>query len=170
MTASYLQPTKTIKATEYVNSAFNDVSPHAASSSEASVVLSDYKEFDSRFTTPENPGVSEILSAPSGLGIEVPSKPEFAPSPLERRNEQSLEIGRRLIPQIMDDLAVAEPQRTVFSLASLSDGHAKLNPISAEKFTQSVDKTAWWLSDLVGTPGSVQPIAYIGPRRSLNPN
>lgn len=31
-------------------------------------------------------------------------------------------------------------------------------------FARAVDKTAWWLRDQVGTPDSVQPVAYIGPR------
>lgn len=158
-TASYLQPTKSIKATEYVNSAFKDASPLASSSSEGSVASFNDKYADSLSTTPKIP------EAPSGLWIEIPSKSEIGSSPLATKTERSTEYGRRLLPKIMDDLAASEPERTVFSLASLSNGLLKLNPISAQQFTRSVDKTAWWLREQVGNPVSIQPVAYIGPRR-----
>ena len=163
-TARYLQSAKSIKVTAYVNSAFKDVSLLASSSSDGSVSSSEGKYSDSRFTTPEIPATSEISSSISGVGIEIPLKPGVAPSPLETNTGVSAEYGRRLIPQIMDDLAASEPERTVFSLASLSNGFLKLNPISAQQFTRAVDKTAWWLRNQVGTPDSVRPMAYIGPR------
>ncbi|KAI1266947.1 transferase family protein [Xylariaceae sp. FL1019] len=71
--------------------------------------------------------------------------------------------GRRLIPQIMDALAVNEPARTVFSLAAISGESLNFTHISARNFAQAVDNTAWWLLRKAGRPDSVQPIGYIGP-------
>lgn len=77
----------------------------------------------------------------------------------------STPYGRRLIPQIMDSLAAAEPDRTVFSLATFSESSLRFQHISAHAFTKAVDKTAWWLYNQVGKPTSTQPVGYIGPRK-----
>ncbi|KAI2634467.1 transferase family protein [Xylaria nigripes] len=71
--------------------------------------------------------------------------------------------GRRLLPQIMDSLAAAEPSRTVFSLATTSGDSLSFLDISARAFTQAVDKTAWWLQGKAGKSASIQPVGYIGP-------
>ncbi|KAF2258812.1 transferase family protein [Lojkania enalia] len=71
--------------------------------------------------------------------------------------------GRRLIPQIMDQLAAAHPNRAVFSITKVSGASLELRDLSAYAFTKAVDKTAWWLYDQVGKSSSVRPVGYIGP-------
>jgi hypothetical protein len=99
--------------------------------------------------------------------------------------DQSQRYGKRLIPQILDSLALAEPDRTIYSLASFSNDTADFQLISARAFAKAVDKTAWWLHDQIkgqdGTPHGghdeghgeakkkVLPIGYIGPRKSKRP-
>lgn len=165
-TASYLRSPKSIKATAYVSGAFNNASTPASSSSDGSVSSSDGKYTDSRLTSPDISAASDLSPSQSGLGIHIPSKYGVTPSNQETKSGVSTEYGRRLIPQIMDDLAASKPETTVFSLAVLLDGLLKVNPISACQFTRAIDKTAWWLRDQVGKPESVQPMAYIGPRMS----
>lgn len=165
-TASYLRSPKSIKATAYVSSAFNNASTPPSSSSDCSVSSSEGKYTDSRLTTPDILVAPDLSPSQPGLGIHIQSKYGVTESNQETTTEVSTEYGRRLIPQIMDDLAASKPETTVFSLTVLSDGLLKVNPISACQFTRAVDKTAWWLRDQVGTPESVQPMAYIGPRMS----
>lgn len=84
-------------------------------------------------------------------------------------------FGKRLIPQIMDDLALSEPDRVVYSLASFSDEAVHLRTITAGAFAKAVDKTAWFLRDHLqgysegqgnsGSKNRVLPIGYIGPRK-----
>ncbi|KIM94081.1 hypothetical protein OIDMADRAFT_136765 [Oidiodendron maius Zn] len=57
------------------------------------------------------------------------------------------EYGRRLIPQILDDLAASEPNRIIFSIVQFSDTSYEFRHISAGTFAKAVDKTAWWLRD-----------------------
>ncbi|KAF5565682.1 nonribosomal peptide synthetase [Fusarium phyllophilum] len=89
--------------------------------------------------------------------------------------------GRRLIPQILDRLAVADPERVVYSITSLSDGIPKFKHINAQTFARAVDKTAWWLhkhlNEMNGAPNGdpalehavtqkppkIQSLGYIGP-------
>jgi hypothetical protein len=163
-TASYLQSAKSIDVNAYVNGTLNNGSPSSSSSSQVSVSSSEGKSPGSRSTTPDMQSVQKISPAQSGLRITFNEASDLAPLQPETKPTVSTPYGRRLIPQIMDSLASVDSGRTVFSLASLSDGLLKLNPVSARQFTRAVDKTAWWLRDQVGIPDSIQPVAYIGPR------
>ncbi|KIW83143.1 hypothetical protein Z517_02387 [Fonsecaea pedrosoi CBS 271.37] len=53
--------------------------------------------------------------------------------------------GKRLLPQILDDLALGEPDRIIYSLASFRNDTAHFQTITARLFAKAVDKTAWWL-------------------------
>lgn len=86
------------------------------------------------------------------------------------------EYGRRLIPQILDRLALVDSDRIVYSIASFHDDKPSFRDITAREFTKAVDKTAWWLREqLLSTNGSsdgganllskVQALGYIGPRK-----
>ncbi|KAG7405619.1 Non-canonical non-ribosomal peptide synthetase FUB8 [Fusarium oxysporum f. sp. rapae] len=89
--------------------------------------------------------------------------------------------GRRLIPRILDRLAVADPERVVYSIASFSDGVPSFRHITAQVLARAVDKTAWWLhkhlNEITGAPNGdlarehavmqkspkIQALGYIGP-------
>lgn len=90
------------------------------------------------------------------------------------------EYGRRLIPQILDRLALADPDRIVYSISSFYDDKLRFRDITAREFTKAVDKTAWWLHEqLLSTNGAseedasllskVQALGYIGPRKYRPP-
>lgn len=85
------------------------------------------------------------------------------------------EYGKRLIPQILDDLALADPDCIVYSIASFSHDEPSFRDISARELTQAIDKTAWWLcgqlhasnrsSNESAHPSSkIQSLGYVGPR------
>jgi hypothetical protein len=98
--------------------------------------------------------------------------------------DTSQKYGRRLIPQILDSLAAAEPDRIVYSVAEFLEDGPKFREINARAFAKAVDKTAWWIQKCmkelpvpseaddehkyncteVVTP-KVQPLGYIGPRK-----
>ncbi len=74
------------------------------------------------------------------------------------------EYGKRLIPQILDDLAANEPDRIIYSIARSSGPTYDFRHISARTFAKAVDKTAWWLRNQTGTPTTIETVGYIGPR------
>ncbi|XP_014558639.1 hypothetical protein COCVIDRAFT_24842 [Bipolaris victoriae FI3] len=82
---------------------------------------------------------------------------------LSLNDADEIPYGRRLIPQIMDQLAAVDPERVVFSIANASNESLEFKDISAKAFVEAIDKTAWWLQEQVGQSASVQPIGYIGP-------
>ncbi|KAJ5539035.1 AMP-dependent synthetase/ligase [Penicillium frequentans] len=65
----------------------------------------------------------------------------------------------------MDNVAVIEPERTVFSLAILVNWSLELKSVSAFLFTRAVNKTASWLRCQIGISSTIRPLAYIGPRK-----
>ncbi|GFF76268.1 hypothetical protein IFM47457_04106 [Aspergillus lentulus] len=152
-TASYLQRPKRLSASEYLSRHLTSVpvSPGMSSPSTSSISSSCASMEGSAATTPETH--SPPTFALSGLGIVAE----------DNLSNASVPYGKRLIPQIMDSLAAAEPERTVFSLTTFSGDSLEVRHISALAFTKAVDKTAWWLHNQVGSPDSIQPVGYIGP-------
>ena len=85
-------------------------------------------------------------------------------------NNTSIDYGRRLIPQILDSLAVSDPERIIYSVAKFTDASHDFHHVSARTFAKAVDKTAWWLFNQIENSTSIQPIGYIGPRKLESEN
>ncbi|KAL8995489.1 MAG: hypothetical protein Q9169_004783 [Polycauliona sp. 2 TL-2023] len=80
----------------------------------------------------------------------------------------STPYGKRLIPQILDALAAAEPDRIIYTIARLSDSNTDFVHINAGTFAKAVDKTAWWLQGQTNNAqgqktNTPQVVGYIGP-------
>jgi malonyl CoA-acyl carrier protein transacylase len=76
-------------------------------------------------------------------------------------------IGKRIIPQILDHVASTDPDRIVYSVAKSADISQGLRDITAQQFARAVDKTAWWLQAKVGKSTKLEALGYIGPRKFL---
>jgi hypothetical protein len=161
--ANYLQSARPINMNQYVNGASRNRSLLKSLSSEVSLSSSEDSISGSTLTTQETQSLPEFESAQTGLCIPPDKNNGLTARPKDNDVNVSTPYGRRLIPQIMDSLADTEPDRTIFSLASVLNGNIKLNHVSARQFTRAVDKIAWWLRGQVGTPSAVQPVVYIGP-------
>lgn len=85
---------------------------------------------------------------------------------LVTKMEPPTSYGKRLIPQILDNLAAREPDRVIYSVATFSDISPNFRHITASAFAKAVDKTAWWLRGQLGSSASIQTVGYIGPRQS----
>lgn len=164
-TANYLRTPSARSASEYFSA---DSTPRIASPamiSSAHSVLSGRApngQGDSMVTTPAISSFACSTTSEPGLSIDIDSKSSKASN-----FDPSTPYGRRLLPQIMDSLAEMEPDRVVFSLTSISNVSMAARQISAQTFANAVDKTAWWLHTRVGTPELIEPVGYIGPRKSL---
>lgn len=73
--------------------------------------------------------------------------------------------GKRLIPQILDNVAATDPDRIVYSIAKSADISQGLQHITAKQFAEAVDKTAWWIQSKVGKSTTLEAVGYIGPRK-----
>lgn len=156
-TASYLRSPRGLKARDYLDSVSASTSTGSTGgSSRASPEMTSPSSFD--------------LASPSTATLD--GLVESGPSASEHKTADSpvWPYGRRLIPQIMDDVAHHDPERVVFSLTTMHNGSPRFRHISAKTFAEAVDRTAWWLHQQVGKPDEIQPLAYIGPRESANLN
>ncbi|QYS95457.1 Transferase family protein [Trichoderma simmonsii] len=160
--ASYLQEARPRSAIEYFSEASTPtlVSPNAASHSNSPVFSPRANKFNSGGSASETSSSPSFTSSFQDVVAEDGSNIALLSGDLE---PAQVPYGRRLLPQIIDKVAVVEPERIVFSLATLSGDSLNFNHISARIFSKAVDKTAWWLNSLVGKPDSVQPVGYIGP-------
>ncbi|KAF3484455.1 uncharacterized protein GIQ15_03779 [Arthroderma uncinatum] len=158
-TASYFQEARPLSASGYLSGAST---PGTASPSRFSGSPPRTTTRSSEATTPE--AQSPPTLARSGLGVVMETSSSTISSPAETNGTPSKPYGKRLIPRIMDDLAAAEPERIVFSLATLSGDALQFRKITAHAFNKAIDKTAWWLRGQIGSTDSVQPVGYIGPR------
>lgn len=97
-------------------------------------------------------------------------KYQYSSLSLQMAMDSSTAYGKRLIPQILDSLASAEPDRIIYSLATFPDISHEFRHISARTFAKAVDKTAWWLQNQIGRPISIHTVGYIGPRKLFKLN
>jgi hypothetical protein len=163
-TAGYLKQAKRLSASEYLSSASTSVPASPGMISSNSSISSSFVSVEASASTSPEPE-SPPSFALNGMEIAMEDKLSNTSLPEQTNETASVAYGKRLIPQIMDSLAAAEPERIVFSLTTFSGDSLELRHISARAFTKAVDKTAWWLYNQVGKPDSIQPIGYIGPRK-----
>ena len=78
------------------------------------------------------------------------------------------QYGRRLIPHIVDDLAMSEPERIVYSFPKSQNVSQGFRDVSARELARAVDKVAWWLHNEIGKSSSLETIGYIGPRKLIH--
>jgi len=76
--------------------------------------------------------------------------------------------GKRLLPQLVDDVARSNPDRIVYSVALSADISRGFRDITARGFADAVNKTSWWLHKTLGKSDKFATIAYIGPRKSIH--
>lgn len=91
------------------------------------------------------------MSEAPPLRHDVPAvfRPEFASS-------------NRLVHLIPDELAKAVPDHPLFSYpktAKLQDGFID---VSSRCFANAINRTSWYLADLLGPPKNFDTVAYMG--------
>ncbi|KAG9253419.1 transferase family protein [Emericellopsis atlantica] len=157
--ATYLQPATPRSAQNYLSGVSTPriVTPDLGESQGGSSISSlDAVTTDSTPTTPE-------IQSAEGSAQGDPENPRQVTQDKDNFGQDETQYGRRLIPQIMDELAAAEPDRHVFSLVTRLEGSLHFRHVTARTFAQAVDKTAWWLQEALGRSDTIKCVGYIGP-------
>lgn len=124
------------------------------------------KLIKSGYSTPSTASGSSGYSTPSSRSPNLASEQDTtvrATAGPPKNDLASENYGKRLLPEIIDAMAVSEPKRTVFSLATVTDSILQFRHISAYQFARAIDKTALFLRSHLGARSSIQPVGYIGP-------
>lgn len=75
------------------------------------------------------------------------------------------DIGHRLLPHVVDELAQTDPDRVLYEFPSRND---RLNDpfvtITARQYANAINRTAWWLNSALGRRPSSPTVGYEGPQ------
>lgn len=72
--------------------------------------------------------------------------------------------GRRLLPNVVDNLASSDPTRTFASIPlsyNLQDG---FRDITYKEFARAIDRCAWWMEESLGGSQTFETLNYVGPQ------
>lgn len=72
------------------------------------------------------------------------------------------DYGRRLLPQVLDELAESDPGRIFASVPLSSDVSQGFREVTVRDVARATDYTAWWLEERIGRSTSFETVAYIG--------
>jgi hypothetical protein len=77
------------------------------------------------------------------------------------------DYGRRLLPQVIDRAAIADPDHVVYSFTITDSPADGFHRITNREYADAVNRVAWLVEAGFGkpVPGSFPSIGYIGPSR-----
>lgn len=72
--------------------------------------------------------------------------------------------GKRLVPNVIDEVAQSDPDRTCYILPASNDTYAQGSRVlSYSVVANAINKAAWFLEDQLGRSKTHETVAYIGP-------
>ena len=86
-------------------------------------------------------------------------------------DEYGLELGRRLIPTIIDNHAKRHPNKVYAHIPEDSEILSKgFRKVTYAMLANAINKAAWWLEDQLGpSNGTFETVAYVGPKDLVYP-
>lgn len=76
---------------------------------------------------------------------------------------QERSYGRRLLPQVLDDLSISTPDRIYVTIPRLTKDLSRgFSDITVSDVARCVNALAWWLQEDVGRSDSFETLCYIG--------
>ena len=73
-------------------------------------------------------------------------------------------VGQRLLPSLVDEIALTDPERILYSIAKTKDAADGFIDVSATAFARAVNRCAWHLHKNLGPGQGFPTIAYMGPQ------
>ena len=73
------------------------------------------------------------------------------------------DYGRRLIPSLIDELAISAPQRTYCHLPWTTGIEDGFRAISYECLSNAINACSWWIVEQIGKSKDFTTLAYLGP-------
>ncbi|KAK7416594.1 hypothetical protein QQX98_005065 [Neonectria punicea] len=78
--------------------------------------------------------------------------------------QQRGEIGRRLLPHLVDEIAADEPDRVLYEFPASTDLNQPWVKVTARLFANAINRAAQWLEDELGRGVTSSRIGYSGPQ------
>lgn len=78
-------------------------------------------------------------------------------------SSQESRYGRRLLPQVLDDLSTSTPERLYATIPRLTkDLSQGFHDLTVKDVARCVNALAWWLQQEIGRSDSFETLCYIG--------
>lgn len=74
------------------------------------------------------------------------------------------DLGRRLLPSVLDDIARSDPSRVLYSIPKTRSPRDGFQDITAAQFSKAVNRCAWHLHKQLGPGTGFPTVLYIGPQ------
>ncbi|KAF5870613.1 putative amp-binding enzyme protein [Botrytis fragariae] len=72
--------------------------------------------------------------------------------------------GRRLLPHVIDGLALSDPTRVFVSIPLSNNLQDGFQDITYKDFARSIDKCSWWMEENLGRSETFETLNYVGPQ------
>ena len=70
--------------------------------------------------------------------------------------------GSRLLPQVLDDLAISKPERIYASFPTSFDLRNGFRDVTVLQMARAVNAMAWWLEGKIGKSSTFETVSYLG--------
>ncbi|KAI0890636.1 uncharacterized protein GGS22DRAFT_194569 [Annulohypoxylon maeteangense] len=76
-------------------------------------------------------------------------------------------LGERLLPSLVDEIALSDPHRVLYSVAKTKNLKDGFDDIDVKSFARAVDRFSWYIDEHLGKGQGFPTLAYIGPQDIL---
>lgn len=76
------------------------------------------------------------------------------------------EYGRRLIPTLVDEMAISTPDHVYASIPRNQDFTGGFDDVSSRNLARAVNRAAFWIERKLGKSVDFETIAYLGPSKA----
>ncbi|TGO61871.1 hypothetical protein BCON_0024g00750 [Botryotinia convoluta] len=76
---------------------------------------------------------------------------------------QTPAYGQRLLPTLVDEKAVSDPNRIIYSYAKTTKAVDGFVEVSQKRLANAVNRAAWWIEKLLGKGENFPSVGYVGP-------
>ena len=73
--------------------------------------------------------------------------------------------GRRLIPTLVDDMAVSDPDHVYALIPRNQDFSGGFDVVTSRTLARAVNRAAFWMDRKLGQAAEFETIAYLGPSK-----
>lgn len=101
---------------------------------------------------------------PSGRPVKLTMSPPLQSVPKKVLGPPSNNLGRRLLPTVVDEIASTDAGRIVCSFTKTKDPSDGFQDVTAREFARAINRCAWYILQSLGHAEGFPTITYMGPQ------
>ncbi len=77
--------------------------------------------------------------------------------------DPTAEVGRRLLPHVIDQIAQDQPERILYEFPRDGVVSHGFQQVSARDYANAINRASWWIEEALGRGVDAETIGYQGP-------